>query len=354
MPKVMARIQPTVQFARTADEKRIGFVRAGTGPTLLYFRLVGHALREWEFPLICDWYRALAANHCLVITDMRNFGTSERGAGAITLETCLMDAEAVIARLQLGEFDVFADGEISPLAVALAARHPHRVRRMVLWAPGLRLEDWHTEEEAAGNDIHGALNAMAEAEGALALELQQVAVFGDSSVPPSERRKFLRAAVRPEEMIEYHRFLAGVDAWEYPDKVGQHTLSVHPRLLEWPTAAQRIAAVMPNGEYREVDGEARPYLSPEPCKHLPLIETFLAPDSPRSAAPIALDLLLTAREMVVLARIAVGSTNKEIAIELSISEGTVARHVANIYAKTGARNRAQATGMFLSFNRPGP
>lgn len=52
---------------------------------------------------------------------------------------------------------------------------------------------------------------------------------------------------------------------------------------------------------------------------------------------------LTHREVEVLRLIAGGKTNSEISEELVIAEGTARRHVANIYEKIGAANRAEAT-----------
>ena len=48
-----------------------------------------------------------------------------------------------------------------------------------------------------------------------------------------------------------------------------------------------------------------------------------------------------------LSLLANGHTSKEIAEQLSLSVTTVQRHIANIYAKIGVRNRAQATGYAL-------
>ena len=44
-----------------------------------------------------------------------------------------------------------------------------------------------------------------------------------------------------------------------------------------------------------------------------------------------------------LAHLAAGQTNREIAAHLLISQHTVARHLENIYAKLGVRTRATAT-----------
>jgi DNA-binding NarL/FixJ family response regulator len=45
----------------------------------------------------------------------------------------------------------------------------------------------------------------------------------------------------------------------------------------------------------------------------------------------------------VLSLIARGRTSREIAAELSLSVRTIGRHITNIYAKIGARTRADAT-----------
>jgi DNA-binding NarL/FixJ family response regulator len=51
---------------------------------------------------------------------------------------------------------------------------------------------------------------------------------------------------------------------------------------------------------------------------------------------------LSQREVEVLRLLATGRSNQQIADELVISLNTANRHVSNIYAKTGAANRAQA------------
>jgi DNA-binding NarL/FixJ family response regulator len=51
---------------------------------------------------------------------------------------------------------------------------------------------------------------------------------------------------------------------------------------------------------------------------------------------------MSAREIEVLRLIAQGRSNKEIASELGIVEGTVKAHVTNIFAKLGAADRTQA------------
>jgi DNA-binding CsgD family transcriptional regulator len=56
---------------------------------------------------------------------------------------------------------------------------------------------------------------------------------------------------------------------------------------------------------------------------------------------------LTAREAEVLMLIAAGKSNREIGERLVLSVRTVGRHIANIYVKIDAHNRADATAYAL-------
>lgn len=61
---------------------------------------------------------------------------------------------------------------------------------------------------------------------------------------------------------------------------------------------------------------------------------------PESASPTPDNL--TMREVEVLRLIAAGRSNAQIAAELFVSEATVKTHINHLFAKTGARDRAQA------------
>lgn len=68
----------------------------------------------------------------------------------------------------------------------------------------------------------------------------------------------------------------------------------------------------------------------------------------RPAAQPAATTLLSTRECEVLALIASGFSNREIAVELGIARNTVKNHLRNILSKLGVKNRAQAAAYAVS------
>jgi two-component system, NarL family, response regulator DevR len=59
---------------------------------------------------------------------------------------------------------------------------------------------------------------------------------------------------------------------------------------------------------------------------------------------------LTPQEMAVLALVAEGLTNRQIAVKLYLGEGTVRNYVSSVLAKIGAANRAEAAAYAVKHN----
>jgi DNA-binding NarL/FixJ family response regulator len=76
----------------------------------------------------------------------------------------------------------------------------------------------------------------------------------------------------------------------------------------------------------------------------------LAPTPQQAALPDG----LTAREGQVLALIAEGLSNPEIATRLVVSEATIKTHINHLFTKIGARDRAQAVGYAYRHNLTPP
>ncbi len=86
----------------------------------------------------------------------------------------------------------------------------------------------------------------------------------------------------------------------------------------------------------------------------PAVQQRLLSAAARAMAPAAADDSdLTPRESQVLALIAAGQSNREIARALFVSEATVKTHVNRIFAKTGSRNRAEAAASYANLRYGG-
>ncbi len=72
-------------------------------------------------------------------------------------------------------------------------------------------------------------------------------------------------------------------------------------------------------------------------------KSYLPPEVEQRLTNLRLNAAITAREREILALIANGHANKQIATLFGISEDTVKRHVSHILKKLDAHDRAQAT-----------
>jgi len=70
--------------------------------------------------------------------------------------------------------------------------------------------------------------------------------------------------------------------------------------------------------------------------------TYLAPAAAAKLAERVTQVQLTPRELSVLRLMADGLSNKEIGVELSISERTVKTHLAHLFEKLGVTSRTEA------------
>jgi DNA-binding CsgD family transcriptional regulator len=115
--------------------------------------------------------------------------------------------------------------------------------------------------------------------------------------------------------------------------------------------AREMAATIPNARLMLFEGSwIAPYLGVGAKEITAAIRSFVL-DTPAAPGPSAVAVgaaaPLTPREAEVLALLAAGRTSSEVSRELSLSIRTVGRHITNIYAKIGARTRADATAYAL-------
>jgi DNA-binding NarL/FixJ family response regulator len=112
--------------------------------------------------------------------------------------------------------------------------------------------------------------------------------------------------------------------------LAQAVQAVHRGIYQFdPAVMSRIMAAL-SGTTREASSSPVPVATPS------------SQERPASASRSLKQADLSEREIEVLRLIAKGATNREIAEQLVISEGTVKTHVSNILSRLGLRDRTQA------------
>jgi DNA-binding NarL/FixJ family response regulator len=105
-----------------------------------------------------------------------------------------------------------------------------------------------------------------------------------------------------------------------------------------------LAAGMPNAQFVELDSRNHILLAHEPAwsRFCEAVLDFMSVASSAAAGEDPAFAALSAREREILALLAEGLGNAEIAERLSISDKTVRNHVSSVFDKLGVWTRAQA------------
>jgi DNA-binding CsgD family transcriptional regulator/tetratricopeptide (TPR) repeat protein len=126
------------------------------------------------------------------------------------------------------------------------------------------------------------------------------------------------------------------------------SLGAIPLLSEIEALANRANVALPDGD-------------PSVCTYVVCRDQLVEPEIdssevPSQHPPMASNPLstLTARERAVLAELAEGRTNRQIARRLFIAEKTVSVHVSHILAKLGVRTRVQASALMYHIQQTQP
>jgi len=131
---------PRISYARSADGVSLAFTVAGDGPAVVFVPWVpfSNLRTEWQNPLLNRVFGQMAQRLTLVHYDGRGTGHSQRDVADLSLEAMVSDLEAIIDRTGLAEASLVGQYNSCPHAIAYAARHPERVKRMVLFCGSAR------------------------------------------------------------------------------------------------------------------------------------------------------------------------------------------------------------------------
>ena len=352
------RTVPRISYARGADGVSLAFTVAGEGPALVFVPWVpfSNLQMEWQNPMLHRIFEQLARRLTLIHYDGRGTGHSQRDVTDLSPDAMVADLEAVVDQVGVAEVSLLGQYNSCTHAVAYAARHPERVRRMALFGGSGR--GWN------------AMSAR-QTQALLSLIEQDWDMFADTAAhqwlgwSAGEAGRAMadgiRGAVTPRIARATLQAASATDVTEQLPNVAAPTLVLHRRdMAQIPVDLSRsLAKELPRGRLVVLDG-AQPALFMEDSAAVVgmLIDFFCDGIEPAEEAPQGMlegaaghsappPGGLSRREREVLRLLAAGESNRQIARRLGLSPHTVERHVANLYRKIGARGRADATAYAL-------
>lgn len=371
-------MEQRIQFCPTADGITLAYTIVGRGYPLV--RVVGgltHLEYEWQSPIWRETIEGLARDFELIRYDGRGMGLSDRGLMTHDVDKWALDAEAVIETTGRERVALLGISQGGSAAITYAVRHPERVSHLVLYG-AFAQSPLPVEDEEYRALVESLVTMIKRGWGGNQAPFRQV--FTSMYVPGASAEQ-----MRWYDDLQYHstspengaallEAIARVDVRDLLPRVAVPTLVLHRRgdRVTPFELGRRLAAAIRGSRFVPLEGDNHLFLDGEPelRTFFGAIRDFVGSGQPPDAAlspsgqrgdPTALFTTqapatlvreaagqLTSREIDVLRLLASGKTNKEIAADLVLSVHTIERHVANIYAKIGARGRAEAVAFALT------
>ncbi len=343
---------PPMQYVKTSDGVRIAYISVGDGPALVFAsNIFGEARHEFldgmHVKVVTE--RLVRLGWRVVRYDVRGMGASDRNVEDLSLDGRVRDLDAVVGQLGFERFALGGLDSGAATAIAYAARNPASLSHLVLqspWASGARyfaIPELRIAHSApVTNDREWKL--FGQIQGSVASK------FEDDEFVRQGTAAFLQTT-SPSGFAAFNRATACIDLAPLLPQVTTPTLVIHEPAFPFGSfeLCQEVAAGIRGARFVVVNDKSISGRVHD--GHVAAIDAFLrsgkatvparVPVLP-PAVPTPAPCLLTPREAQVLRSVAAGSTNKEIAADLSVAVSTVERHLVNLYTKIGARGRADA------------
>jgi pimeloyl-ACP methyl ester carboxylesterase/DNA-binding CsgD family transcriptional regulator len=341
-------VRPEDQVVRYAEVggRSIAWSAVGDGPPLV----IGgwwssHLVEDWADAGFRGFIAQLADRFTVVRYDRYGTGASDRsGAPPASLDA---EAEllAGIVGLLPNPVCLFGASSGGPVALRFAARHPDVVDRLVLYgtyADGSAI--------AAPEARRTMLDLVASHWGLGSRMLADVFLPGGTATERTRFARVQRRAATPDAAAASLRAVYDFDVRADLPHVTAPTLVMHrrdDRAIPFPLGAD-VAASVDGARFVALDGDEHFPWRGDAAGVVAEIRAFLgAPAVPLPPArPEPARAALSAREAEVLALVAAGRTDAEIAQALVLSPHTVHRHIANIRTKLSVPSRAAAAALW--------
>jgi DNA-binding CsgD family transcriptional regulator len=332
---------PPIQYARTCDGYDIAYCVSGAGVPFVLMPFPFNNLHPmWhEEERSLKFFCPLAERFRLIQYDSRGHGMSSRGLRPEhTLDDYLIDLDAVVEAIGVDRFVLLGGPLFANVAERYALAHSERVSGLILMDDG-------------SGDAWGGAEGMGRLEGAARDNWGVYITFlaGGLEATP-ERRRYYQESITQQDLLTILRATYGSGIDERLPEIRVPTQVIGARMgssSAFVEGAKRAAVLIPGAQLALFENWPHHVYPTDDSLPpvIPVIEEFvrnLPLDIATLPAPVALNALST-REAEVLRLLAGGRSNQQIADDLVISLNTVRRHVSNIFDKTGAANRVEAS-----------
>jgi class 3 adenylate cyclase/pimeloyl-ACP methyl ester carboxylesterase len=273
-------MEPQIRYCTTEDGVSIAWAEMGQGPPLLICSGTPFTHVQELAAINERLYGPLARSCRLIWFDARGTGMSERDVPDVSAATLLMDAEAVMDAANIDQCAVQGGANLLAFSTVLqlAAEHPDRVTRLVLWSP------YQSMRDVADTPYAKAGMALAEADYPSYVAATFLVLLGVAATdnPFSQLAKAAAAWVDPAVGLLYRRLEEVIDMGDLLARVRQPTLVLREEKRSFPPvrASQRVAAKIPGAQFRQYS-----FAGGEGAADLTL--AFLGLSTPTTSAPSA-------------------------------------------------------------------
>jgi pimeloyl-ACP methyl ester carboxylesterase/DNA-binding CsgD family transcriptional regulator len=344
-----AKPRQHIRYVTAPDGTRLAWAESGAGPVLVKAaHWLTHLEYEWESPVWRHWLRFFSAHFRFVRYDERGCGMSDWQDGVLSLQQWAGDLESVIdaARPEV-PVTLLGISQGAATCIQYALGHPERVGRLILY--GGYAQGWRRRGTAEHQAVYKAVvDLMRVAWGKDNPAFRQT--FTSRFIPDGSHEQLqwfndLCLKTTPGEVAARIQEARGDVDLSTTDlgRVNAPTLVLHARDDQVIPIAEgrRLASGIPGAEFVELDSRNHILLEHEPAWQR-FEEAVLAFVQPGQSSGDPVFAALSVRERQVLALMADGLSNTDIAERLGISEKTVRNHASNLFDKLGVWSRARA------------